>query len=95
MNRLMRVFAAKISGEKMELDPLEARLVMPESAAALRQLAEDIRNVARASSVFSMVHGIIGVVEDHLCARARVIELRKEREYEPMKSPPEERKHDG
>ena len=89
----MRVFAAKISGEKMELDPPEvgeewfkkARLVMPESAAALRQLAEDIRNVARASSVFSMVHGIIGVVEDHLCARARIIELRK----------PEERKHDG
>jgi len=68
---------------------------MPESAAALRQLAEDIRNIARASPVFSMVHEIIRVVEDHLCARARVIELRKEREYEPMKTPPEERKHDG
>lgn len=48
-------------------------------ASDLRKLAADLRAVAKASPIYSMVSqpscNIIGVAEDYLCALARVIEL--------------------
>jgi hypothetical protein len=41
----------------------------------LRQAARDIEAVARESSVWSNIHREVGVLADHICAKARIIEL--------------------